>query len=298
MISLISAPSNLGLRPPEPSAVPGTSKAPEALREAGLHTRLLAAGGADAGVVIPGRYRDVVEPGHVRNEAALIDHAVRLAERIKAAVDAGHAPLVLGGDCSLVVAAGVSLAGRDAGLLYLDGHTDFRHPGNGGPVDAMGGEALAAAIGLHIPEVADIAGLGPYFAASRTVQVGCRDDDVDASLVRASIADVVTASEVEADPVAAGARAVGFAGSGFWLHLDVDILGPAVMPAVDSPDPGGIDVDQLVLLLQRLAPHAVGADVCIFDPDLDLDGRFARLLADVVVAGLGALGSEVTRRVR
>ena len=54
MLALISAPSNLGLRPPQPGSVPGTAKAPEALREAGLHARLAAARAVDAGVVLPG----------------------------------------------------------------------------------------------------------------------------------------------------------------------------------------------------------------------------------------------------
>jgi arginase len=35
MLAVISAPSSLGPRPPQPGAVPGTAKAPEALREAG-----------------------------------------------------------------------------------------------------------------------------------------------------------------------------------------------------------------------------------------------------------------------
>lgn len=298
VISILSAPSNLGLRPPEPSAVPGTGKAPEALREAGLHARLIAAGAEDAGVVMAGRYRDVVEPGHVRNQDALLDHAGRLAARLRLALDAGRAPLVLGGDCSLVIGVGAALAGRDVGLVYVDGHTDFRHPGHDGPAHAVGGEALAAAIGLHFPAIADIGGHGPYFPASRTVQVGARDGDADLDLVGRSIADVVPASEVARDPRTAAQRAIGSARTGFWLHVDVDVLDAAVMPAVDSPDPGGLAVDQLVRLLRALAPHAIGADVCIFDPDLDPDGRYARLLADVVVDGLGALGSAVTRPVR
>jgi hypothetical protein len=53
VLSLIGAPSNLGLRPPRPGAVPGTAKAPEALREAGLHAWLAARGGTEAGVVLP-----------------------------------------------------------------------------------------------------------------------------------------------------------------------------------------------------------------------------------------------------
>ena len=79
---------------------------------------------------------------------------------------------------------------------------------------------------------------------------------------------------------------------GYWLHLDVDILDPGVMPAVDSPDPGGLDPDQLTELLAVLAPGAVGAHVTVFDPDLDSDGRLAALLTEILVEGLRELGHE------
>ncbi len=36
---------------------------------------------------------------------------------------------------------------------------------------------------------------------------------------------------------------------GYWLHLDVDILDPAVMPAVDSPSPDGLAPAELTGLL-------------------------------------------------
>jgi arginase len=39
-----------------------------------------------------------------------------------------------------------------------------------------------------------------------------------------------------------------------------------------------------------LAPRAVGAQICVFDPDLDPDGRYARLLCDLIVDGLSQLG--------
>jgi arginase len=57
-IGLLSAPSNLGLWPPAPTSVPGCAKAPEALREAGLHRRLAELGAHERGVVLPGRYAD------------------------------------------------------------------------------------------------------------------------------------------------------------------------------------------------------------------------------------------------
>ena len=302
VIALLSAPTNLGLRPPAPGRVPGTWRAPEALRAAGLHRRLEAAGAVDAGVVEPGPYADADgrrPPGTIRNQAAVVDHARRLSRRVVELVDAGRRPLVLGGDCSLLVGAGLALrspaAGPGAGLVHVDGHTDFRHPGNSDAWGSLAGEDLAAAVGLHVPEVADVDGRGPYVDPARAVHVGCRDDDEHAAEVRGLLADVVPAAEVVRDGGAAVAErvlaAVGAAG-GFWLQLDVDVLDPDWMPAVDSPDPGGLDPEQLVELLRPLAPWAVGASVTVFDPELDPDGRHAATVADIVVRGLGDLGSR------
>jgi arginase len=71
------------------------------------------------------------------------------------------------------------------------------------------------------------------------------------------------------------------------------VLDPEIMPAVDSPDAGGLRPDELVALLEGLAPRAVGASITVFDPDLDPDGRYAALLADILAGGLAALGSEL-----
>ena len=75
MIALVSAPTNLGLRPPLRGSVPGADKAPAALREAGLFRRMIDAGARDAGVVLSGRYvddDDTRADGHVRNEKAMV----------------------------------------------------------------------------------------------------------------------------------------------------------------------------------------------------------------------------------
>jgi arginase len=47
VIAIVSAPSNLELRPPKAASVPGTSKAPEAQREAGLYRRPVAGGAVE-----------------------------------------------------------------------------------------------------------------------------------------------------------------------------------------------------------------------------------------------------------
>jgi len=307
VLTLISAPSNLGLRPPQPGSVPGTAKAPEALREAGLFRRLAAQGAADGGVVLPGRYRDDAEPGvaRSRNQEAVLTHAARLAGRIGAQLDAGHAPLVLGGDCSLLIAAGQALRPRGRyGLVHLDGHTDFRHPGNSDRCFSLAGEDLAAAVGRHWPAISGVTpgspDAAPYFRPGEVVHAGCRDDDEHLAEVTGLLAAVIPARRIRAGGVAAAAATalavVTAAGlDGFWLHLDVDILDSSIMPAVDSPDPGGLTTAELQDLLAALAPAACGAEVTVFDPDLDPDGACAARLTEVLVAGLGQLGRRARK---
>jgi arginase len=68
---------------------------------------------------------------------------------------------------------------------------------------------------------------------------------------------------------------------GFWIHLDADVLDPTVMPAVDSPDPGGLSLDTVAELLLPLVRHpkSLGLELTIYDPGLDPDGSCARRLA-------------------
>jgi arginase len=74
---------------------------------------------------------------------------------------------------------------------------------------------------------------------------------------------------------------------GFWIHLDVDVLDPAIMPAVDSPDPpGGLTHPELIELLSILlrSPLAAGMEVTVFDPEIDADGHLAEELTTTIVS--------------
>jgi arginase len=62
------------------------------------------------------------------------------------------------------------------------------------------------------------------------------------------------------------------------------------MPAVGSPDPGGITHDELIALMATLlgSPRCVGVQVTVFDPDLDPRGRLAAQLDDTLIAAIFA----------
>ena len=82
---------------------------------------------------------------------------------------------------------------------------------------------------------------------------------------------------------------------GFWVHVDADVLDPAVMPAVDSPLPGGFGVAELTELARPLAtnPVARGLQLTIYDPTLDPEARGATVLVDL----LHTLVGDETNRV-
>lgn len=283
-LAVLDAPSNLGLRPPAPDTVPGCYKAPWALRDAGLVRRL---GAKDAGAVVPPRYVATWKPGDgVRNGPAIAAYARRLAERVAGIRADGGFPVLLGGDCSILLGPALALrrSGR-YGLAYMDAHADFRHLGNSPHVGSAAGEDLALVTGRGDDYLTDIDELRPYVRDEDVIVLGVRDEE-DLREVSKSGLTFVPGNDI--DLAKAKDVLVRDELDGFWIHVDADVLDPSVLPAVDSPTPGGLDAAQLTELLRGLLtlPGAAGLEVTILDPDLDEDGSQAALLADILVSAL------------
>lgn len=287
---VLDGPSNLGLRPPVPGAVPGCYKLAGAIRDQGFLQRI---GATDAGCVTPPRYdREGWQPGDgVFNAQAIATYTVKLADRLTKLFDEGRFVVLLGGECSNVLAPALALKRRGRyGVVYLDGHSDFRTVDNSPYVGAAGGEALALITGRGQADLTDLEQQNPYTRDTDAVLLGIRADDEYAGDVRKAGIPVWPALTIADDPAKAADGALAHLDGldGFWVHLDVDILDSAIMPAVDSPDPGGIDRAQLTELLRPLlsAPKCAGIDIGIFDPDLDPDGKYAAELTDTLVSAL------------
>lgn len=294
---LILAPSNLGLRPLRPGHVPGVWRAPQALMAQRLVERLA----ASAVSTLPQRpYSPLAQPGtRIRNGHAIRAFNLQLAEAVAAVQGQGDLPLVVGGDCSILLGA---LAGaRRAGplsLVHIDGHSDFRHPGNYDTAQMLGAAAgmdLALASGRGEPLLTTWPGIAPPLVPERQiVQLGERENR-DADFAWPDIAqtaieriDVFTAHQIgEAEIVRRIERVLAAQPQWrFWLHFDVDVLDQTVMPAVDSPGSPGIDRQWLENIGARLLqnPLCCGMTVTVFDPDLDPAGHYAALLVDMLAA--------------
>lgn len=295
-IAVLDAPSNLGLRPPRPGHVPGVWRLPGALRAQGLLERLPA---RDAGEVRPPAYSPAPDPQTgFRNGPQIAAYSTALAQRVATLILAARFPVVLGGDCSILL--GNTLALRNLGrygLCFLDGHADFAYPRTTAFLGsyAAAGLDLALATG-HGPEaLTDLQGRSPYVDEADVVVLGFFDDPADRAdfQTEALYLTRIQTIEIEAVRALGPARAAAAALEclerpgldGFWIHLDADVLDQSVLPAVDSPNPRGLGYEDLTAILRGLlrSERAAGVEITILDPELDPEGRHAAEFVDALV---------------
>lgn len=297
-ITLVGAPSSIGIRPYDDGRPRELDRAPRVIRDLGLAQRI---GAEDLGDVVPQPYRDFVRPPlGVRNEREVVAYQHQLADRVAEAMRGGAFPVVLGGDCSIVL--GCTLAAHRAGkrrigLVYVDAHADFASPreSRSGSAASM---CLAMTVGRGETPLARLDPSGPLVRGEDVALVGRRDNAEqiygEPYLREFGVLDLDAAYFREAGPIklAEGVldRVAREGLDGFWLHLDADVLDASVMTAVDSPEPNGPDAGQVATLLNRLAgePKALGLEVTIYDPGLDPDLAAARILAGIIEQALRA----------
>lgn len=294
-LTIIDAPSNLGLKPPGPGREPGVCRMPEALRACGLLRRVEA---ADGGRVAAPPYRDAIDPDSgIRNAAAIAAYSSELADALQPIVVRTEFPVVLGGDCSILLGSALALRrlGR-YGLLYLDGHVDLLTPQTSESKGAAGMD-LALVTGRGPDLLADLAGLRPLVSDSDVVVLGYRDSLGEyGALGKAGTRPAFEWHSYE-NVQRRGAAATALRAlthlrrgrlDGVWIHLDVDVLDSTLMPAVDSPQPAGFTYDDLGTILRTMLKSglATGLQVTIFDPDLDTSGELAESLTSFLAGVL------------
>lgn len=266
-LSILGAPTNLGNRPYESDGTGRrTVDGPARLRASGIVPRLRA---EDLGDIVAAPYRDFVRPpGRVRNEDLVLAHVQAIADAVARRRDF---TLLLGGDCSTLLGLllGLRRRGHAPMLVYFDAHDDFNTPATSTTGGAAGMD-LALATGRGHTPLARLGGNGPLVRDADIVAVGIRDGDFHG-------APILEASTVEEILAALGDRE-------FVIHVDADVLDAGVMPYVDSPEPDGLQPDQLAAMLRPLLqrPGALAMELTIYDPREDHDGKGARLLVDLL----------------
>lgn len=166
------------------------------------------------------------------------------------ALSGGRRPLLFAGDCSIALATlPVVVRHRpDAWVVWIDAHADFNTP-DSSPSAFLGGMPLAAACGLWD------SGFGAGLDPARVAMLGVRDVDGGERVL------------LDTSGVGRPAGPEALAGLPVFVHLDLDVLDPTVIPATFAA-PGGWSFERLAQVLAAVVDggELVGAEVTSAHP--------------------------------
>jgi arginase len=203
--------------------------------------------------------------------------AALVAERIAE----GRRPVTVAPDCALALATLPAIAAHEPAprVLWLDAHTDFDTPATS-TLSFLGCMSLAGATGRWD------SGLGSIDPAL-VVHAGARvaPGDFDEAGHREAERSAITMVGVSPDLAEHVLGALGNAP--VYVHLDPDVLDPAVNPVAYGRD-GGLVADQLVGLLGAVAARGpvLGIEVTAFHTPDDATERasLTQLMSEAVSA--------------
>ena len=176
--------------------------------------------------------------------------ARRVREAVAGCISPNRAVGVLGGEHSLT--AGSVQAHFDSypslSVLYLDAHADLRDEYQGTP---WGHASGARRVFDHCPVV---------LAGVRSLSVEERDFIRENSIP-------VWRCPPDNGPLPAE-EILAALGNEVYVSVDLDVFDPSMMPAVGTPEPGGLNWTQVTALLRRVGEsrRIVGFDVCELSP--------------------------------
>jgi len=289
-IGLLGVPTNSA------GKIDGVAQGPVVLREVGLvdalhrHAKVHDYGD----VTLPDPSPTRASRSHVIDPDGLDALVARVRDAVAPILDHGHLPLVIGGDCPLLLGCLAASSGRDrVGLLFVDGHEDAYLPMQSSTGEAADME-LAFALGMADASwFRELSTLLPLVAPNDVRILGARDAELLRAEGVASLRDrvaLVDGERLAADPARIAAAACASLPQPWWFHLDLDVLSTEALPAIDYPQPGGLGWDELVAVATTaLRADPRGWDVTIYNPDLDP----TRVHARRIVRFLGSVIEQV-----
>jgi arginase len=231
------------------------------------------------------------------NAQAIADWSPRLADAVEAVMSSGEFPVVLGGDCTILLGSMLALRRRGRyGLFFVDGNADFFQPeaephGEGASMD------LAFVTGHGPALLTDLEGRRPLVRPEDAVAFGYRDHQDQADYGSQPLPAQLEAYDLAAIRRMGVENAAGAAIrhltrdelDGFFIHLDADVLDDAIMPAVDFRIPGGLSWDELAAALgiALATGKAAGLEITIYNPRLDAGDSAGAALVDMLTKVLG-----------
>jgi len=222
-----------------------------------------------------------------------------IAGTVADAVAAGEFPLIVAGNCNSCIGTIAGL-GADVGVVWFDAHGDFNTP----ETSASGffdGMALNVAVGGSWSAAAStVPGFEPI-AEAKCALLGVRDlDPGEKELLDRSEVVVADYVNLHAGELEHGVNrcldAIANCTQDIYIHVDLDVLSHALVPANQFSPPGGLTPAELSCALgivaKRFNVHA--AALTAYNPEQDEKG-VALAAATAVIEQLAEIGESERR---
>jgi arginase len=246
-IAIIGAPSSAA------AFLPGSEKAPAALRAAGIVERLQSIGYevTDLGDCAPRLFADDEEHKRARNIPEIVASLNDLKPHAEIGLKSGALVLVLGGDCTQIIAllTGARRYYKHVNLLWFDRDADLNTPAST-PSGRLDGMVLASIIGKGSPELVRFWGEPPLVREPDALIFGLeRVDPPEVDFLTRSPLRHVYAADIRLHGVEKSthdALAHLHADSReFMLHLDLDVIAQDDFAATNLPDSDGLSLAEV-----------------------------------------------------
>ena len=192
---------------------------------------------------------------HVAGDAELT--LGRLALVTQELVDAEKVPVFLGGEHTITLGVLRSL-GENAAVLSFDAHLDLRDD----------------YLGLSLSHTTFMRRIKEDVKPSKILEIGtravCKEE---LEYAKESGIDYVTAQQIRKDGTEKAIEAIKDSLEGIekiYITIDLDVLDPAYVPAVQNPEPEGLDTSTLLDILESVCDRRViGLDFVEVAPHYD-----------------------------
>jgi arginase len=259
----------------------------EGLRQANLISLLEASGHivTDLGDLSGFQCRDIRDDETGINDFDLwLNLSQELSKIVGAMLDRQAFPLLLGGDCRMLIGIFAAFSQREteAVLVFLDGHADFHSPEtspSGDPADME----LAVLTGRGPGRITRIADKFPLLKDDEVVVFGIRDwDHIGASNIEVYDRQRMIKNGIK-HTVKEGLKNFYQKELPVWLHFDVDVLDPELMPVM-FPEPEGLTFEEAQEFLGFVwaSGRVIGMSIACYHPKLDIDGSAGAQLVTLV----------------
>jgi len=293
-VALIGAPTDIG------AGHRGAVMGPEALRVAGIAAALSARGVTveDRGN-LSGPMNPWLPPlNGYRHLPQVVEWNLAAMRAIEAELDAGHLPVLMGGDHCLGLGSITAVArwcrrvGKTLRVIWLDAHADF-NTCEVTPSGNVHGMPVACLCGLGPKELTHLGGSAPAITPEVIRQIGIRSVDAgEKTLVKEyglDIYDMRYIDEVGIKRAMDEALAGIDADTHVHVSFDVDFLDPGIAPGVGTTVPGGPNYREAQLVMEMIADTGrMGSlDIVELNPAFDEHNKTARLAVDLVESLFG-----------